>query len=609
MSFRVHLEKEGREAWSREFDCSIELGRQRQGEPEPISVVNDASGVRVIIAPMTEVAIGRQQLAIAPQGNGTVLVRNTSSAVPVRVNGNRELPAKQSEYFPMPVAFVVASLTIWLRQGEPESVAGDAQMQSLANVTLAPGRSSRLWSSGSAVDSGRSIATSSVENLLRVLELTLDMLNSSKSPDEFYRRAAHSMVKVLGFDVGRVLLFRNNEWPEVATATTESTVENIGRVASRRILAEVHATQKAVWQNGQEGHTGQSLANIGSVLAVPILDESSHLVAVLYGERMVSLASLTQSVTNRDALVANLIAGAVASGISRMRLEQDASRLRHQFGQFFSPQLVRRLETQPDMLNAREVDASMLFCDIRGFSRISEKLGAARLFDWIKDVLGELSECVTTRDGVLVDYIGDELMAMWGPPDDQKDHAVRAASAALDMLSRIPKLNARWMAEVGIPLEISIGINSGLVQVGNSGTVQKFKYGPLGENVNLASRVRGATKYLKVHVLITASTAEHLDEDFCCRRLCDARVVNMSREIRLYELSTQPESQVATLHANYDEARKAFEGREFHKAVRLLGNLLDKHRDDGPSQVLLSRAVAALFGEGEVATVWDLPGK
>lgn len=608
MSFRVHLEKDGREAWSQEFDGPIELGRQRQGEPEPITAVRDATGVRVIIAPMTEVAIGRQQLAISPQGNGTVLVRNTSSAVPVRVNGHRELAAKGSEYFPMPVAFVVASLTIWLRPGEPESVAGDAQMQSLANVTLAPGRSSRMWS-GPQVDSGRSIATSSIENLLRVLELTLDMLNSSTNPEEFYRRAAHSMVRVLGFDVGRVLVFRNNEWPEVATATAESNVENVGRIASRRILAEVHATQKAVWQNEQEGHTGQSLANISSVLAVPILDESAHLVAVLYGERMFSMSQSMQSVTNRDALVANLIAGAVASGLSRMRLEQDASRLRHQFGQFFSPQLVRRLETQPDMLKAREVDASMLFCDIRGFSRISEKLGAARLFDWIKDVLGELSECVTSRDGVLVDYIGDELMAMWGPPDDQKDHAVRAASAALDMLRRVPTLNSRWMSEVGIPLEISIGINSGLVQVGNSGTVQKFKYGPLGENVNLASRVRGATKYLKVHVLITASTAQHLDEDYCCRRLCDARVVNMSREIRLYELSTHPESQVATLHAQYDEARKAFEGREFHKAVRLLGNLLDRHRDDGPSQVLLSRAVAALFGDGEVATVWDLPGK
>lgn len=609
MSFRVHLEKDGREVWSGEFDGPIALGRQEKDEPDPIVVVKHAEITRVVIAQLKETVIARHQLSVVPQGNGTLLVQNTSRTVPVRVNGSRELAADKSEFFAMPVAFVVASTTIWLRPGEHDSVPSEIPLHSLANATLAPGRASRLFD-GAAIDTGRSITSSSIETLLRVLEVTLGLLNGSSTMDEFYRRAAQALVKVLGFDVGRVLLWQGERWPEVAHAAAESTTSGDGRAASRRILTKVLQDQSAVWQNEHTGNAEHSLANIGSVLAVPILDEANQVVAVLYGERFFLATRPLTSVTNRDALVANLIAGAVASGLSRMRYEQDASRLRNQFGQFFSAKLVQRLETNPDMLNARKGEASVLFCDIRKFSSIAEKLGAARLFDWIKDVLGQLSECVTARDGVLVDYIGDELMAMWGPPDDQQDHAVRACEAARDMISRIPALNARWIRETNIPLEISIGVNSGEVQVGNSGTEQKFKYGPLGDEVNLASRVRGATKFLKVQALITASTAAKLDDNFCCRRLCDARVVNMKRQIRLYELSMQPESQVASLHAQYEEARLAFEEHhDFHKAVRLLGNLMDRYRDDGPSQVLLSRAVAKMFAEGDTDTVWDLPGK
>jgi class 3 adenylate cyclase len=109
-------------------------------------------------------------------------------------------------------------------------------------------------------------------------------------------------------------------------------------------------------------------------------------------------------------------------------------------------------------------------------------------------------------------------MAMWGAPKDQPDHAERAARAALAMLAAVPELNARWQAELGEPLDLGIGLNSGPAQVGNTGSRYKFKYGPLGNTVNLASRVQGLTKYVKCRLLVTAATRRGLAANFIAGR-------------------------------------------------------------------------------------------
>src|SRR5262249_37991849 len=138
--------------------------------------------------------------------------------------------------------------------------------------------------------------------------------------------------------------------------------------------------------------------------------------------------------------------------------------------------------------------------------------------------------------GVLVDYIGDELMAMWGAPEQQPDHARQACRAAIDMIEQMPALNERWSGVLHERFDLGIGISSGPVRAGNMGSNKKFKYGPLGTTVNLASRVQGATKYFKSRVIVTGATADALGEDFLMRRVADVRVVNIEQPVRLYEL-------------------------------------------------------------------------
>jgi adenylate cyclase len=251
-----------------------------------------------------------------------------------------------------------------------------------------------------------------------------------------------------------------------------------------------------------------------------------------------------------------------------------------------------------------------MFCDIRGFSRISFSLGAARTIEWCRDVLDVLSECVLREGGVLVDYIGDGLMAMWGAPDEQPDHAARACRSALAILELLPALNARWQETLGEPMMLGIGINTGLAQVGNVGSRHKFKYGALGNTVNLASRVQGATKYFKTRVLLTGGTQACLDESFRTRCLGKVKVVGISAPVALYELFAPDWPFACQACEEYARALSLFEAGEFSPAARTLANWRGLCPGDDSVMVLLYRSVKAMV-EGAPAghPVWELTEK
>ena len=125
---------------------------------------------------------------------------------------------------------------------------------------------------------------------------------------------------------------------------------------------------------------------------------------------------------------------------------------------------------------------------------------------------------------------------MWNAPVAQPDHAARACRAALAMIGELPGLNERWAGRIGAPLALGIGVNTGAALVGNTGSRRRLKYGPLGNTVNLASRVEGATKQLGVPVLITGGTRGRLAAPFATRRLCRVRVVGIDAPVELFEL-------------------------------------------------------------------------
>ncbi len=285
-----------------------------------------------------------------------------------------------------------------------------------------------------------------------------------------------------------------------------------------------------------------------------------------------------------------------------------------EFEQFFPPTVARHFARHPDSseMEARQAEVSVLFCDIRGFSGISERLGGYRTVPWLRDVLETFSQCVLDQEGVLVDYTGDEVMAMWGAPRQIDDHAERACTAALAMLASLKDLNDEWQEQIGCETNVGIGVNSGLAHVGNIGTRRKLKYGPLGNTVNLASRVQGATSHAKTRFIVTKETRDGLSPEKVAltRQLCDVRVKNIIEPVRLYEMAQATRPNWSRIRTDYETALEQFYQQDFPTALAKLGNLLRECPDDGPALLLMGRVVEAMSTDDRAFDpVWELPGK
>jgi adenylate cyclase len=299
----------------------------------------------------------------------------------------------------------------------------------------------------------------------------------------------------------------------------------------------------------------------------------------------------------------DLLACGVANGLALQQAAQTRARNKG----FFTQELAEPLENDRRLLEGRVRKVTALFCDVRGFSRFSKNLGPAATMRWMNDVMNALSACVRAEKGVLVDYIGDELFAMWGAPEEQPDQEARAVRAALAMLAALGPVNDRWRGTLGSETRVGIGLSTGPAQVGNTGSDFKFKYGPLGDTVNVASRTQGLTKYLRRPLLVTEATRAGLG-DVIARRVVRARMVHIDPE-DLYEVEAAGDEQRQAFFAESQAALDLLEAHEFTPAARKASHLLAEHIDDGPLQLTLSRALGAMAEPETFDLVWDPPGK
>ena len=208
-----------------------------------------------------------------------------------------------------------------------------------------------------------------------------------------------------------------------------------------------------------------------------------------------------------------------------------------------------------------------------------------------------LTEQIIQFDGIVIDYYGDGVAAMWNAPEPQQDHAELACRAARAMCVALPKLRETWGDTLGAPLNVGIGIHSGSAQVGNAGSRRRMKYGPQGHTVNLASRVEGATKVFGVPVLITGSTQQQLPSTVITRRLAQIRVVNIAGAVTVHELAVQPENeQWLSQRDAYEKALACYEGGDWAVGLALLEELEKKVASgrDVPTTVLSEHLTSCL---------------
>lgn len=600
-TWEVHIFENRKPVFEASFEGALELGRQDRGEPGPYVVKNDGPVGRLILARLEEDRVPRKYVRVDPQPGGAVTLTNLSPRVPLRLEQGPVIKQSEQLTLPPPLTMLIEQRAVRI-QPTAETA---SELQSLPQATLAPfqqvavsGHISTLITEGEVT----------VEGMVRWLQAAMGVLQSAAGSSDFYQRAARAVVDLVGLDSCRVLLRELGQWKLQVVQTKPGLRGDAEAQGSRKILDRILQEKRTFWELPSANITA-SLMDVKALVAAPILDRQGEVIGVLYGDR-VNKADGVKPITRIEALLVELLANGVATGLARVEQEQAALRAHVQLEQYFTPNLSRRLLSEPGLLDGRDEEVSVLFCDIRGFSRISERLGAKRTVNWTSDILGALSECVLREEGVLVDYVGDELMAMWGAPDKQPDHAQRACRAGLAMLDQLVSINARWRFELGEPIRLGIGINSGLASVGQVGSHIKFKYGPRGTIVNLASRVEGANKFWKTAMLITEHTRNYLADSFSTRRLGPVRVVNIAEPVTLYEMAPPGQPQWQGLKQNYEIALAQFERREFRQAARTLGNMLPDFPEDGPSFVLMTRAVQCLVEEPEkFDPVWNLPGK
>ena len=229
-----------------------------------------------------------------------------------------------------------------------------------------------------------------------------------------------------------------------------------------------------------------------------------------------------------------------------MREAQEKKQVRGAFGQYLSPALVEQLAEDPDrlQLGGETKEMTFLFCDVRGFTAISEtfKSNPQGLTSLINRLLTPLTNVIMSRNGTIDKYMGDCIMAFWNAPLDDEDHAVHACMSALEMFEALDILNEERRIEAEeagiefLPLNVGAGLNTGDCVVGNMGSEQRFDYSVLGDPVNLAARLESQSKNYGVKIVIGQRTAKAGEGRFAMIEIDKIQVKGQSIGVDIFAL-------------------------------------------------------------------------
>jgi len=241
-------------------------------------------------------------------------------------------------------------------------------------------------------------------------------------------------------------------------------------------------------------------------------------------------------------MVGPLAAGVVAftgSTLTRYATEgREKRKYRKTLLKYISPQLVETIMQDFNWagLRAEKRNLTVLFSDIRGFTSISEKLPPEAVVATLNEHLNMMVSVIFKHHGTLDKFVGDCVMAFWGAPLAQANHAELAARAALDMIEGLEKLNRKWQSEGRPTLQIGVGINTGEMLFGNIGSEQRMDFTVIGDSVNLGSRLESATKELHATIVISDATYQQIRDKAQVRPLGEISVKGKAQKIVVYEL-------------------------------------------------------------------------
>jgi class 3 adenylate cyclase/CHASE2 domain-containing sensor protein len=246
--------------------------------------------------------------------------------------------------------------------------------------------------------------------------------------------------------------------------------------------------------------------------------------------------------------------------------------LRRSFALYLAPQVIDKMLASNRLpeLGGETRHVTVFFSDLAGFSSIAEQMTSTELVAFMNEYLSEMTDIIEAKGGYVEKYIGDSIVAVFGAPVDDSDHARNAAHAALACHRRLEELNRSSPAFHGIKVAHRMGLNSGEALVGNIGSKRRFNYSVMSDAVNVASRLEGANKYYGTTIIASETTVAATGSTFVWRELDATRVKGRNTPVKIYELvalageATPPQQQAAAVYA---EGLALWRKREFSGAA------------------------------------------
>jgi class 3 adenylate cyclase len=268
--------------------------------------------------------------------------------------------------------------------------------------------------------------------------------------------------------------------------------------------------------------------------------------------------------------------------------------LRKSFALYLAPQVIEKMLASKKLpvLGGETREVTVFFSDLEGFSSISEKMTPADLVAFMNEYLSAMTDIIESRGGYIEKYVGDAIVAVFGAPADDRDHASNATHAALGCRARLEELNQGSAAFKGHKVAQRMGLNSGEALVGNIGSRRRFNYSVMSDAVNVASRLEGANKYYGTTIVASETTVALTETKFAWRELDAVRVQGRSAPVKIYELLSeagQETPQQVAAAAAYAEGLALWRAREFQAAANCFARAAEI---DKPSALFLGRANA-----------------
>ncbi len=419
-----------------------------------------------------------------------------------------------------------------------------------------------------------------VSRLVPTLWLSKDEDNLAKSAAQILKDVMHHA------DVVAVIKSKGEKkW---GVAFWEQPVPGFRRVSIVRSLVRDALKNGETAIEVESSLRGEPLANGRWAFCTPVSSDGDNnwclYICGRFGEGSPSKAYLSTGDLQDDLNLVELLAQMI-SAIRRVRkLEERFSGIE----QFFSPAIIKMVSEQSSKhsLEPTEADTSVLFCDLRGFSRMTEAAGENlhKFFGRLKNALGVMTQGISGQNGVIADFQGDSALGFWGWPVPLSKGAIPACRAALRIQQMFKISNSTQQNELS-GFEVGIGITRGNAIAGQIGTREQAKVGVFGPVVNLASRLEGMTKQIGVPILIDEATASDVrsllpEAEGRCRRIGLFRPAGFETPIAVYELlASEGKSSISNQNiADFEAAVEAFIDGDWEHALDLLGHLPPKDR-------------------------------